>query len=143
MHTVQCNAPDFGQAYAHRALSCPRFRANLCTPGIIVSQISGRLLHTRNDMFDISDRLLHFWNTLFQNPLIASENKKENSMDFIAGDKRRLSQKKSCPDLQGSSFLYFFSRNTRQNDAGLCKCLCHDRIRGYCDIIGNTYGPYN
>ena len=94
MHTGHFRVPDFRRSYctpgnivsefsnviAYRATSCPRFRADFCTPGMIVSQIWDRLLHMLSDMCEISDRPLHFWNTMLQNPLIPTENKNELSV---------------------------------------------------------------
>ena len=39
-------APDLGHTYAHRAMLCPRIQTDLCTPGNVMPQISGRLMHT-------------------------------------------------------------------------------------------------
>ena len=44
LHTVQSDALDFGQTSAPRALLCPRFRADHCTPCINMPQISGKPL---------------------------------------------------------------------------------------------------
>ena len=108
MHTGHKRDPDFGQSYAHRAMMCLRFQADLCTPGSDMPQISGRLMHTGqwyaldlrqtyahramlcprfqadlctpgNGMPRISGRLLHTRNDMIQNPLIPSENKNESS----------------------------------------------------------------
>ena len=46
MHTGQKSASDFRRTYAHRAETCPRSQADLCTPGINMPQVSGRLMHT-------------------------------------------------------------------------------------------------
>jgi hypothetical protein len=79
MHILQNIGPDLGQTYAHHAETCPKFQADLCTPCRNVPQISGRFLHTKSDIFEISGRLLHFWNMMLQNPLIRLKNKNESS----------------------------------------------------------------
>jgi len=56
--------PRFRADFHEVGISCPRFRADLCPVCIDVPQVSGRLLHARSDMYEISDILLHFWSTM-------------------------------------------------------------------------------
>ena len=93
LHTRHFRALNFGRSYCTPgnivpefyivittyAFSCPSFRTDFCTPGNVMSQIWGRLLENKSDNIDFSDRPLHFWSMMSQNPLIPTENENELS----------------------------------------------------------------